>query len=62
MRWARAIGGALLMLVSVLWFLQYANVIGGSSMLRQGAQGGYAVLVLGVIFLLIGLWLLRDAA
>jgi hypothetical protein len=56
MRWVRGIGGALVTLVGVLWFLQGVNVIGGS-----GMSGHSQYAVVGVIVGLIGLWLLQDA-
>lgn len=56
MRWARAIGGAVLTLVGLLWILQGTNVIGGSGM---SGHGQYAVL--GVIVGAIGVWLLQGA-
>jgi hypothetical protein len=56
MRWVRGIGGALVTLVGVLWFLQGVNVIGGSGMSGHSQYG-----VVGVIVGLIGLWLLQGA-
>ncbi len=56
MRWVRAIGGAVLTVVGLVWILQGVNVIRGSSM---SGHGQYAVL--GVIVGLIGIWLLRGA-
>ena len=56
MRWARAIGGAVVTLIGLLWILQGVNVIGGSGM---SGHGQYAVL--GVIVGLIGIWLLQGA-
>jgi hypothetical protein len=56
MRWIRAIGGAVLMLVGLIWILQGVNVIGGSGM---SGHGQYSVL--GAIVGLIGLWLLVGA-
>jgi hypothetical protein len=56
MRWFRAIGGALLTLVGVLWILQGVNVIGGSGM---SGHGQYAVL--GIVVAVIGIWLLQGA-
>jgi hypothetical protein len=56
MRWIRAIGGALLTLVGLLWILQGVNVVHGSGM---SGHGQYAVL--GIIVGLIGIWLLQGA-
>jgi hypothetical protein len=56
MRWLRAAGGFLLILVGLLWILQGINVVGGSGM---SGRGQYAVL--GVIVALIGVWLLQGA-
>jgi hypothetical protein len=56
MRWVRAIGGAVLILVGLIWILQGINVIGGSVM---SGHGQYAVL--GVIVGAIGVWLLQGA-
>jgi hypothetical protein len=56
MRWIRAIGGALLPLVGLLWILQGVNVMHGSGM---SGHGQYAVL--GIIVGLIGIWLLQGA-
>ncbi|GAC1508832.1 MAG: hypothetical protein NVS2B16_06310 [Chloroflexota bacterium] len=56
MRWIRAAGGALLVLVGVLWILQGVNVVGGSGM---SGHGQYAVL--GVVVALVGVWLLLGA-
>jgi hypothetical protein len=56
MRWIRAIGGALLTLVGLLWILQGVNVMHGSGM---SGHGQYAVL--GIIVGLIGIWLLQGA-
>jgi hypothetical protein len=55
-RWIRAIGGALLTLVGLVWILQGVNVIHGSGM---SGHGQYAVL--GIIVALIGIWLLQGA-
>ena len=56
MRWIRALGGALLTLVGLVWILQGVNVIHGSGM---SGHGQYAVL--GIIVALIGIWLLQGA-
>ncbi|GAC1319383.1 MAG: hypothetical protein NVSMB22_02440 [Chloroflexota bacterium] len=56
MRWIRAAGGALLVLVGVLWILQGVNVVGGSGM---SGHGQYAVL--GIVVALVGVWLLLGA-
>ncbi|GAC1468381.1 MAG: hypothetical protein PVSMB7_16300 [Chloroflexota bacterium] len=56
MRWIRAAGGALLVLVGVLWILQGVNVVGGSGM---SGHGQYAVL--GVVVAFVGVWLLLGA-
>ena len=56
MRWLRAAGGILLILVGLLWILQGINVVGGSGM---SGHGRYAVL--GIIVALVGAWLLQGA-
>ncbi|GAC1630187.1 MAG: hypothetical protein NVS4B2_13150 [Chloroflexota bacterium] len=56
MRWIRAAGGALLVLVGVLWILQGVNVVGGS-----GMSGHRQYAVLGVVVALVGVWLLLGA-
>ncbi len=56
MRWLRAAGGILLILIGLLWILQGINVVGGSSM---SGHGQYAVI--GMIVALIGAWLLQGA-
>jgi hypothetical protein len=56
MRWIRAMGGAVLLLVGLVWILQGLNVIGGSGM---SGHGQYAVL--GAVVALIFIWLLQGA-
>jgi hypothetical protein len=56
MRWLRAAGGVLMIVVGIGWILQGVNVIGGSSM---SGHGQYAVL--GILVALIGIWLLQGA-
>ena len=56
MRWLRAVGGVLLILIGLLWILQGISVVGGSGM---SGHGQYAVL--GMIVALIGAWLLQGA-
>lgn len=56
MRWIRAIGGALLTFIGLIWILQGVNVIHGSGM---SGHGQYAAL--GIIVALIGIWLLQGA-
>ena len=53
MHWVKLIGGALLLLVGLLWALQGLNVLGGSSM-----SGHSQWLVIGALVAFVGLWLI----
>jgi hypothetical protein len=56
MVWVRIVGGALLILMGLLWILQGFNVIGGSSM-----SGHRQYAVLGAIVVILGIWFLQGA-
>ncbi len=51
--WARGVGGALLVLIGIVWILQGFNVIRGS-----GMSGHVQYAVLGLVAILFGGWLL----
>ncbi len=51
-RWARLIGGAVLLLLGLLWALQGAGIVGGSVMSGQSQW-----LLIGAVMAVVGLWL-----
>ena len=57
MTWAKILGGALLVVVGLLWILQGLNVLPGSVMSGQAMW-----VIIGVVVGLLGIWLLRNAA
>jgi len=51
-RWARLIGGIVLLLLGAVWALQGAGILGGSVMSGQSQW-----LLIGAVMVVVGLWL-----